>query len=284
MNMGVRVASGAGYEWPKFEPSMGVPVLDLDTEMTKEDQRIRMLAMVSGVPIDDIETGKYSNDAHKKKLVREASAKIATFPFDFKSIAGQPFEETLAMMRRWVTKKVGLDENNHAKPCLIIFDYLKLMSSDSMQSSKLAEFQLLGFMMTALHNFAVRYRVPILLFIQLNRDGIDGEDTGTASGSDRIVWLCSNFTIYKSQSDEEIAEQAGKSSAIFNRKLKPVVARHGAGLDSGDYINVMSHGAIATIVEGPTRDQQAKGVGVSGQPKGVVIDNDSRQEDIDFAA
>ena len=40
----------------------------------------------------------------------------------------------------------------------------------------------------------------------LFRDGITKESTDTASGSDRIVWLCSNFTIYKRKSDEEIAK------------------------------------------------------------------------------
>ena len=92
-----------------------------------------------------------------------------------------------------------------AKDCVIVYDYLKLMDSQGI-SQDLKEYQVLGFMMTSLHNFAVRYKVPILGFIQLNRDGITKETTDTASGSDRIIWLCSNFSIFKRKSDEEIAD------------------------------------------------------------------------------
>ena len=38
-------------------------------------------------------------------------------------------------------------------------------------------------------NFAVRYRVPFLTFVQLNRDGINLEDTSAVSQSDRIISL-----------------------------------------------------------------------------------------------
>jgi replicative DNA helicase len=262
---------------------LGIPVLYLDTEMTREDQQTRILAMLSGVPIREIETGQFANFPAKKYAVEQAALKLQDHPYDFLSIAGQPFEETVAVMRRWVTKRVGLDENGKAKPCLIIFDYLKLMSSEAMSAKNLAEFQVLGFMMTQLHNFAVRWMVPLLSFIQLNRDGIDKEDTSTASGSDRIVWLCSNYSIYKAKSDDEMAEQTGNKE-IFNRKLIPVVARHGGGLDSGDYINFMSHGSIARIVEGPTRDQLARGVGKSGKAEGMIVDGDTGDQDIPFAA
>ena len=111
------------------------------------------------------------------------------------------------------------------------------------------EFQVLGFMMTALHNFALRYEVPILSFVQLNRDGINKETTDTASGSDRIIWLCSNFSIYKHKSDEEIAKDGPENG---NRKLVPVIARHGEGLQDKDYINIMMNGSYAKITEGKT--------------------------------
>jgi replicative DNA helicase len=278
MNVGVRVASGAGYDWPRFNAASAVPVLYLDTEMTREDQWTRMLALLSGVKIDDVETGRYAKDAYKKRLVADAVSKLESIPYDFLSIAGQPFEETEAVMRRWVTRRVGTNDDGSAKPSLIIFDYLKLMSSEAMEAARLAEFQVLGFMMTRLHNFAVKYKVPILAFVQLNRDGINVEDTSAVSQSDRIIWLCSNFSIYKKKSDEELAEQAG-SPEVYNRKLVPVVARHGAGLDDGDYINVMSHGAIAKIVEGPTRSELGRQGTQAAPARGeFVVDDGGMQE------
>mgnify|MGYP003875370337 CR=1 FL=1 len=114
-------------------------------------------------------------------------------------------------------------------------------------SQDLKEYQVLGFMMTELHNFATKYKVPIVAFIQLNRDGINKESTDTASGSDRIIWLCSNFTIFKRKSDEEIAEDGPIHG---NRKLVPLISRHGGGLDDNDYINCNMKGWCAKIEEG----------------------------------
>jgi replicative DNA helicase len=282
MNIGVRVASGAGYNWPACDPAAQVPVLYLDTEMTREDQQTRMLAMLSGVTINDVETGRYARDPVKLRAIGDAIDKLESIPYDFLSIAGQPFDETEGVMRRWVTKRVGL-ENGAAKPCLVIFDYLKLMDTEQMSSAKLAEFQVLGFMMTKLHNFAVRYKVPVLSFVQLNRDGINLEDTSAVSQSDRIIWLCSNFSIYKPKSDEEMAEQTG-TKVKYNRKLIPLKTRHGAGLGYGDYVNVMSHGSVARIVEGPTRDELQKGASLDGSsPTGeIVVSPDSGQVQVDF--
>jgi len=166
-----------------------------------------------------------------------------------KSIAGKPFEDQLAIMRRWLVKEVGLNDDGTAKDCVIFYDYIKLMDSAGI-SQDLKEYQVLGFMMTSLHNFAVRYKVPIMAFIQLNRDGITKESTDSASGSDRIIWLCSNFTIFKRKSDEEIAED-GPSNG--NRKLVPLISRHGGGLDDNDYINCNMKGWCAKITEGRTR-------------------------------
>lgn len=250
---------------------LGYPVLNCDTEMSKEDHWVRMLANISSVTVNEIESGKFSNDPIKKQKVQKAKEILDKIPYDYKSIAGQPFEETVALMRRWVMKTVGLNSNGHAKPCAIVFDYLKLMSSDSMQSTGLQEYQVLGFMMTGLHNFAQRYKVPILAFVQLNRDGIDKEDTSAISGSDRILWLCNNFSIFKPKSSEEIAEQVGMKIQ-YNRKLVPLSVRHGAGLPDGDYINMFIQGEFGRIREGPTRFEAESGINNGSTNGGFVVD------------
>jgi replicative DNA helicase len=213
--------------------ALGIPVLNMDTEMNKEDHIHRLLAMISETEINSIETGKFAETPDKKRKVLDAVEKLKQMKIYHKSIAGKPFEDQLAIMRRWLVKEVGLNDDGTAKDCVIFYDYLKLMDSAGI-SQDLKEYQVLGFMMTSLHNFAVRYKVPIVAFIQLNRDGITKESTDSASGSDRIIWLCSNFTIFKRKSDEEIAED-GPSNG--NRKLIPVISRHGGGLDDNDYIN-----------------------------------------------
>ena len=230
---------------------LDVPVLVLDTEMSKEDHFNRVLANFSGVSINDIASGKFAESACEKEKVYGAVDRFDKIPIDYISIAGKPFEETLSIMRRWLFKNVGYDENGRIKDCMVIYDYLKLMDSGQISDS-LKEYQVLGFQITQLHNFCVQYDCPCLSFVQLNRDGITKESTDVVSGSDRLVWLCSSFSIFKKKSDEEIAEDQGENG---NRKLVPVVTRHGAGLDDYDYINVAMLGDTARIIEKPTRNE-----------------------------
>lgn len=246
---------------------IGIPVLDLDTEMLKEDHQHKAVARISKVPIEEIETGKFGKNSYNREQVYKASKKIKASKFYHQCIGGMPFEEQLAIMRRWLVKEVGLNANNTAKPCVIVYDYLKLMTQESI-SNNIQEFQALGFMMTGLHNFGLRYRVPILCFIQLNRDGINKESTDAASGSDRIVWLCSNFSILKKKSDEEIGQDGPDEG---NRKLVPIVCRHGAGLDDGDYINLQFNGSICEFTEMKTRFEVASSTKKKGKGKSFDI-------------
>ena len=251
-----------------------IPVLNLDTEMLRVDHENRLLAMLNKVPINDIETGQFAKHASIKNKVFASAKQLDSIPLYHKSIAGLPLEEQLAILRRWIVKTVGLNLDGTAKRCVIIYDYLKLMDSAGIEKN-LAEHQVLGFMMTTLHNFAVRYKVPILAFMQLNRDGITKETTDVASGSDRIIWLCSNFTIFKMKSDEEMAEDSVKNG---NRKLVPVVARHGAGMDSKDYINCKMEGQFALVKEGRTKFE----IGNINQHKDEGFVNENDEQEIPF--
>jgi len=142
------------------------------------------------------------------------------------------------------------------------------MTPDGLQA--IAEFQMLGFLMTSLHNFAKKYDVPILAFIQLNRDGILSETSATVSGSDRIIWLCSNYSIYKEKTSDEIAENPNAG----NRKLVVVATRHGEPLDQGDYINFYFDGSIASIKEGETRNNYWK----SNNNQGFGVKEDNNEQ------
>lgn len=254
-----------------------IPVLYLDTEMTRQDQQNRGGSMISygttgKSTINDIETGQFANNDFRKNSLMELAQQKKNIPFYHKNIGGKAFEDQISIMRRWLAKVVGLNDQGKANDCVIVYDYVKLMEASELAKSDLKEFQLLGFMMTSLHNFALRYEVPILSFIQLNRDGINKESTDAASGSDRIMWLCSNFTIYKQKSDEEIAQDGPENG---NRKLVPIIARHGEGLDDGDYINVLMKGAYAKLIEGQTAYELAEG---GSYTEGEVDD----EEDVAF--
>jgi replicative DNA helicase len=231
--------------------NLNIPVLVLDTEMSKEDHYNRILANLSGVEINKIATGKFSENEIDKEKVNEARLKIESIPYHYISIAGQQFENVLSVMRKWIYQHVGFDEGGQTKDCLIVYDYLKLMGSESI-SSAMQEYQVLGFQITKLHNFMVKYDVPCLSFVQLNRDGITKETTDVVSGSDRLIWLCTSFSIFKMKSDEEVADDGVENG---NRKLVPVVARHGEGLDDGDYVSMKMFGKYGRIEEGSTRNE-----------------------------
>jgi hypothetical protein len=229
--------------------------------------------MSSELEISKIETGKFADTPGSMSKMKEAVAEMKESRLYHHSIAGKSFEEQLALMRRWIVKDVGLNDDGSAKECVIFYDYLKLMDAAGM-SQDMKEYQVLGFMMTALHNFAVKYKVPIVAFIQLNRDGISKESTDTASGSDRIIWLCSNFTIFKRKSDEEIAEDGPDNG---NRKLVPLISRHGGGLDDNDYINCYMKGWCAKIVEGKTRLELMNNV--QTKKDGFIVSNNENNEE-----
>jgi len=247
----------------------------MDTEMTKEDHITRLLAMMTEVEINKIETGKFAESVIINDQIKKAVQSLKDTPLYYKSIAGKPFEEQLALMKRWIVKEEGLNSDGSAKPCVIFYDYLKLMDSAGI-SQDMKEYQVLGFMMTSLHNFATKYQIPVVAFVQLNRDGITKESTDTASGSDRIIWLCSNFTIFKRKSDEEIAEDGANGG---NRKLIPLVSRHGAGIEDNDYINCHMKGWCAKITEGRTRIELMNN---GGNKNGSGFDVSEEEEKINF--
>lgn len=240
----------------------GIPVLMLDTEMGKDDHLNRLLSNISGIPIGEISTGKFSDDEEKYLRVKDAAKLISKLPYTYVSVAGAPFETIINIIKRWILRDVGQDENGRTNDCLVIYDYLKLMSSNSI-TSNIQEYQALGFQITNLHNLAVKYDFPCLSFIQLNRDGITKEDTSVASGSDRIIWLCTSFSIFKLKSQEELAEDGPRHG---NRKLVTLKARHGPGLIDGNYINMNMLGSHSQIVEYRTRDE------VKTSPDGDIIE------------
>ncbi len=241
--------------------SDGIPVLVLDTEMSKEDHLNRIIANLSGVPIQDVATGKFIDDDEQNQKVHEAVEHISQIPYNYVSVAGKPFEQILNIIKRWIIQDVKMDDNGRTNECVVVYDYLKLMSSNSI-TNNIQEYQALGFQITNLHNLAVKFDFPCLSFVQLNRDGITKESTDAVSGSDRLIWLCTSFSIFKSKSPEELAEDGPQAG---NRKLVPIVSRHGAGLSDGDYINMRMLGEHAKLVELKTRNEfKSQPIGDSG--------------------
>lgn len=197
--------------------------------MQQDDHQFKILANLSGVSIQDIETGQYVKKLGVRKKIRDAAKLIKEAKYQHKMVGGMAIEEILSIIKKWIIKDVGVNANGHANPCVIFYDYLKLMDQSDINSN-VAEHQAMGFLLTKLHDTAARYKLPIMAFLQLNRDGITKEDASAASQSDRIIWLCSNFSIYKEKSPEEIAADGPDGG---NRKLVTVKVRHRSRVEVG---------------------------------------------------
>ena len=251
----------------KHLAELNVPVLYLDTEMSDEDHWYRMSANYADVTINDLESGRCGQNHSERERVLEAIDKIEKLPIDYINVSGIAFEETLSIIRRWIHKEVGFEDDGRTKDCMIIYDYVKLMNGEDLRSG-VQEYQVLGFMMTSLHNLAVRNDVPVFTMIQLNRDGIDKESADVVAGSDRVMWLTTNFSIFKPKSDEEL-QLSGKEEGTH--KLVIIKHRHGPGMSRGDYINMKMEGEKARITEGKTkvkleREQES---GINPKPENV---------------
>jgi len=231
---------------------LGIPVLYLDTEMITQDQWARLLANLSykkRVTITEIETGQYAKNNHKKIEIRKSNKILNEIPLWYKNVTGKEFEEIISIMRRWVHKTVGFDETGNTKNCLIIYDYFHLGNADKLSSS-LQEYQMLGYMLVTLKNFAIRYNLPIFCTAQSNRAGIDKETTSVLAGSDRVLWTVANYALWKEKNEGDLSEIGEEHG---NQKLIPLCTRHGEGLRVGDYINFYFHKKYALIKEGETR-------------------------------
>lgn len=229
----------------------GIPVLYLDTEMTSDTQLHRLTSLVSSVELNHVETGQFVNNQHEAEALWSCQEHIENLPIDHFSVAGLSPHAIISIARRWLSKTVSFNDSGAAKPCLIIYDYIKLMSDEAFKHH-LQEYQLLGFLMTALHNFAVKFKLPILATVQLNRDGVEREGAETISGSDRVLWLCSNFTILKQKSQSELNEDPPSNGT---KKLIVTDTRYGSGMERGEYINIIDNLSVGRLTEGPLFSQ-----------------------------
>ena len=219
--------------------TLKIPSLFLDTEMTQKDQIIRSIASVSTVSIEAIETGKFDDDHLTRANVTQAVKELKKNKLlHYESIAGKSFDEVLAVIRRWVVKTVGYDDDGNVNDCVIVYDYFKLMNQN--QLGNLKEYEAMGYQISKLTDFAKEFDFPCLAFVQLNRQH-------EVSQSDRLIWLCNSFSKFELKEDTEVADDGGVAGG--NRKLTVCETRFGGGLDDHDYICLNFERSINKITE-----------------------------------
>lgn len=208
---------------------MGIPVLMLDTEMKTKAIMPKVLANLSEVKITEIENGTFARNELTKKRVYSAVAQMSNVKIAHMSIAGYKFDEVISTIRRWIYTDVGLRADGTANPCLICYDYFKVMDSGELANAR--EDQVLGFNISKLVDFANKFDFPCLSFAQLNRDGITREDSGAVGASDRLAQYANSLTIFKRKTEEEMQIDGPEGG---NRKMITTDSRYGGEAETSD--------------------------------------------------
>ncbi len=209
-----------------------LPTLYLDTEMQLRDQQMRLTGILGDMPFNEIEDGSWKADKGKVETIKECFSLVKDSPFYYKNIAGRSVNYVIPIIRKFFHKYVGESKGDEVK-CLIIYDYIKLMDMADLKSA--AEWQVLGFLVAALHDVAAQLNIPIIALGQLNREALKMDNEYTVSGADRIVHNLDSLTIFRQKKQEELeADGEARGSHIF----KIPITRKGPGHPDGDHINI----------------------------------------------
>mgnify|MGYP001214256791 CR=1 FL=1 len=178
-------------------------VLYLDTEMSKKELQMRILASLSGVPVWHIETGNWRKDPVKVKSIRETWPKIKDFSMDHYRVGDKTVEQIISFIRRWYYKNVKRGE-----PALVIYDYLKLTGESI--TKNWAEYQAIGEKVSKLKKISEELNCVVFTAVQLNRTGENSragsvDDSSAIAQSDRLQWFASFVAIFRRKWPEEIA-------------------------------------------------------------------------------
>ena len=227
----------------------GLPVLYLDSELSKQDQWVRIAAMIARIPSQYIETGFWrmsdkeliENNVTDPKIREEIIAHgrklkeprlweaVQKMPIFYQSISGLSVPDVLPHIRRWLLTHVKPDRETRVPQCLIVYDYIKLAMTNEISRGILQEWQQNGLHIAALHDFINKYNVPLLGFCQTNNELTSG--IKAVAGGKRISENVDSVSYLKRKTDAERADDGNGTHKMENFK-----SRFGKGL-WGSYIN-----------------------------------------------
>lgn len=203
-----------------------LPVLYLDTEMQARQQQMRLCGALSGISYGDIKTGKWKSDKEQIDRIKKAFEVVKGAPIYYKNIAGRSVHNVIPTIRKFVYQQMGGVDTSDKPRGLCIYDYIKMMDVQDL-AGKLQEYQLIGLLMSHLHDAAVHLNIPVIALGQLNKQ----EDIGIR----RIVENVDSATILRPKTQEEIQEDGPKRGSHI---LEIRYTRNGIGHQYGEWINV----------------------------------------------
>lgn len=219
-----------------------VPVLYIDTEMYNDQQEDRLIAQLSGVPVNEIASGMFAKDSFhgkaKDKIQRIQQATRMIRDGNFYHVY-MPFftPEILRTIAKQYVIKHGIK--------VLFFDYIKLPSSEGNNMSQ--EYQRLGVVTSTLKDIAGTLDIAVASAVQLNRGAVGAEeiDESMIAGSDRILQLADTLMFLRNKTEEEYALEGGFTAG--NQKL--IVALQRSGASNMDPINIKFEREITRVSE-----------------------------------
>lgn len=223
----------------------GQPVLYVDTEMSGREQRLRLLANLSGVPERDIKTGAYLSDERNVDSVRYAQDIMQKGIILHKYYPNFTPEGVAALTRKY---------HHQGKAAALFFDYIKLPDADLQMISNVKEYQALGYLTVALKNLAGQLQIPVVTAVQLNREGANKGHVSSANfaDSDRILRYANTLLglTAKTKAEQiELVEKYGRDRALSAGTHRLQILDTRAGGTNFDGIDLYFRKQILTMVE-----------------------------------
>jgi len=220
-----------------------LPILYLDTELQLRYQQMRVAGIMTGIQYERIESGVWKSKKEEVKSLSDAFKIVKDSPFYYKNIAGRSVSHVIPVIRKFFHKYVRESVGDNPQ-CLIVYDYIKLMNIGDLKHAQ--EYQVLGFLISAIHDVASELNIPILMLGQLNREALKVDSEATVAGSDRITHNVDSLTIIRKKRQEEI-EVDGEMRG--NHIMKCVLARTGSGHEYDDWVNINFEKSSGQFVE-----------------------------------
>lgn len=178
------------------------PLLYIDTEMMTSEVRLRALSNISRVSEKRIKKGLFATDRAECARVDEACKVMAAGNNYFHRFFPGFKREIITSLAKKYKVRYGIKA--------LFFDYIKLPDSDGLNSA-VQEYQMLGFLATALKDLAGELEIPVITAAQLNRGAVGKSrvSEGDMAGSDRLSMYCNNLFALTRKTQKEIEEGGG---------------------------------------------------------------------------
>jgi len=196
---------------------LGVPVLYVDTELSKSEVQMRTIAHLAGVPERLVTNGRFIENERYTENVWRACSIIEKGNLYHKYMPGFTMDTVKSMVRKF-----------HAREGIgaFFFDYIKV--PDTTGSDTMKEHQLLGNISTGLKDLGGRLDIPVVAAAQIKRGDSASpktrfHDTDVAD-SDRIGRYCNNLLAIGQKTRKEVEEDG---VTCGTHRLQILLARAG---------------------------------------------------------